>query len=241
MRRPLARLLALSVLAVAAGGAAAAADARRPSPPTVELGSSALLAPDGSSIATSVVASCAEGSTVVRAAVTVTQGAAAGTGTFEIPCIGPFPRVFPVTVAATSGTFALAAVRADATLVVRRGKTQEASGSASLPLDPAVAVSLGDTATIGGGGAAATIDVTVACPPGPTGLQSYVAVTQGNVTGRGFYVPVCDGAPHTFTVVAETGQGAFSAGDARTLSFADVDWNGSFFTGVADEPLRLVT
>ena len=58
-----------------------------------------------------------------------------------------------------------------------------------------------------------------------------MAVTQGNVIGRGFYVPICDGTPRTFSVTAVAAQGTFQPGDARALSFADVEWNGTFFDG----------
>src|SRR5687768_15047600 len=115
--------------AVAAGGILGSADARRPAPPTVDLATFASLAPDGRSLTTSVVASCAERSTVLEASVTVQQPQASGSGTFTIECIGPFLRVFPVTVFATSGTFALGPAQATATLVVRRGHTDQAQDS----------------------------------------------------------------------------------------------------------------
>lgn len=235
--RTLASILVTCLVAAAGAGLA---DARRPTPPTVELGSSASLAPDGRSIATSVVASCADGSTVLRATVTVTQAQAFGTGTFALACIGPFPRVFPVTVVATSGTFSLGPAQATASVVVQRGRVQEAQSSGTVQLDPAVTVSLADTARLVGGGEAVAIGVTVACAPGPSGLDSYVAVSQGDVVGRGFYVPVCDGTAHTFTVTAVAAQGTFRAGEARALSFADIVWNASFFAGVGDEPVQLV-
>lgn len=239
MHRPPARLFAL-VVALAAAATAGSADARRPAPPTVELGSSAILAPDGRSISTSVVASCDEGSTVLEASVTIAQAGASGSGTFAITCIGPFPRVLPVTVRATTGRFALGAAQAVASLVVSRGKTQQAQDTGALSLDPGISVDLPASGTLVRGGAAVELEVTVACAPGPRGLESYVAVSQGNVVGRGTYVPVCDGSAHAFTVTAVAAQGAFHAGDARSLSFADVDWNGVFFTGVGDEPLRIV-
>lgn len=234
------RTLVFAAVACAVAVAAGAADARRPVPPTVDLATSALLAPDGRSLSTSVVASCAERSTVVEARVTVTQGQASGSGTFALQCIGPFPRVFEVTVQATSGTFALGPAQATATVVVQRGNTQRAEDTDSLELQPLVNVDLANTGTLAAGGTGVTLDVTVSCAPGPVGLESYVAVSQGNVVGRGFYVPVCDGTPHTFTVTATTSQGVFQPGDARSLSFADVDWNGAFFTGVGDEPLVIV-
>jgi hypothetical protein len=189
---------------------------------------------------TSAMASCAERSTIQEARVTASQAQASGDGAFAPACIGPFPRSFPVTISSRSGVFALGSVQATATLVVQRGKSERAQDSETLELQPAVVVDLADTARLVNGGEAVSIGVTVACPPGPLGLQSYVAVSQGNVVGRGFYEPVCDGAPHTSTVAAVANEGTFRAGDARSLSFADVEWNGSFFTGVGDEPLRIV-
>lgn len=234
------RALVYTVACAVAAASVGTADARRPAPPTVALASSALLAPDGRSLTTSVIAACAEGSTVLRATVTVSQPQASGSGTFALACIGPFPRAFPVTVVTTTGAFALGAGQATATVVVQRGRTQQAHDSSAVQLEPNVVVDLAGTATLVDAGEAVSMDVTVSCAPGPTGLQSYVAVTQGNVVGRGFYVPVCDGAPHTFTVVAVASQGAFRSGDARSLSFADVEWNRRFFTGVGDEPLQIV-
>ena len=226
--------------ALVAGLAVASGEARRPAPPTVELGSTALLAPDGLSFTTSVTGSCADRSTVQEARLTASQARASGDGTFAPACIGPFPRPFPVTVVSRSGVFALGSVQATATLVVQRGKIEQAQDSGALQLEPAVVVDLAETARLVDGGRAVSIGVAVSCPPGPLGLQSYVVVSQGNVVGRGFYEPVCDGAVHTFTVTAVASEGTFRAGDARSLSFADVVWNGSFFTGVGDEPLRIV-
>ena len=227
--------------AVAAGGVLGSADARRPSPPTVDLATFAQLAPDGRSLTTSVVASCAERSTVLEARVTVMQPQASGSGTFTIECIGPFPRSFPVTVLATSGTFELGPAQATATLVVQRGRTERAQDSATVELEPTVTVDLAPTARLDAGGASASIDVTVACPPGPRGEGSYVAISQGNVVGNGTYVPVCDGEPHTFTVSVTASQGTFQPGDARALSFANVSHEGQSFSGLADELVQLVT
>lgn len=235
------RKVGIAVVCVLVAAGVGTADARRPSPATVDLASSALLAPDGRSLTTSVIASCTERGTVLEARVTVTQPQASGSGTFALVCIGPFPRSFPVTVSATSGTFALGPAQATATVVVQRGRTEQAQDSAVVELEPSVAVDLAATATLLASGDAVSIDVTVACAPGPVGLQSYVAVSQDNVVGRGFYEPVCDGSPHTFTVTAATSGGTFHAGDARSLSFADVEWNGRFFTGVGDEPLQIVS
>ena len=84
------------------------------------------------------------------------------------------------------------------------------------------------------------IDVTLACPVGANGAQSYLNVSQGQTTGNGTYTPVCDGSPHTFNVTVLASQGAYSAGDARALTFATVEHAGMAFTGVDDQPIQIV-
>jgi hypothetical protein len=57
--------------------------------------------------------------------------------------------------------------------------------------------------------------------------------------GAGFYVPVCDGQPRTFTVRVQPFQGVLVAGSARALSFATVVHDGTSFSGVADTPIEI--
>ena len=235
------RALALAgIVALLAAGGARPAEARPAQLPTVELGSAAGLAPDGLSLTLSVIASCPERWSVVEARVTVSQPQASGSGTFPLTCIGS-KRPFHVTVTSSGGRFQLGPAQATASVTASRGRTAQAQDSATMQLDPTVVVGLADTALLQSGGGAVAIGVTVACPPGPSGAESYVAVSQGNVVGRGFYVPACDGEPHTFTVTAVASQGLFRAGDARALSFADVTFGGMAFFGIADEPVLIVS
>jgi len=84
------------------------------------------------------------------------------------------------------------------------------------------------------------IDVTTACPVGSTGQQSYVNVSQGQASGNGFYVPVCDGREHTFTVSVQASQGVFQPGSAQALTFAFVEEGGDSFAGVDDGQIQIV-
>ena len=233
------RKSALAIALVVAAGLAGSGEARRAQDPTVELGTAAGLAPDGRSLRIEVIASCPERSSVVEARVTVAQPQASGSGSFPLACIGS-KRPFSVVVASSGGTFALGPAQAAATVVVERGHTAQANDAESIQLDPTVVLELADTALLQGAGESASIGLTVACNPGATGEESYVAVQQGNLVARGFYTPSCDGTPHTLSVLATLAQGAFQPGDARALSFATASLAGSSFTGVADESLQLV-
>lgn len=230
-------LVAILAALVAVGGSPAAA--RAPQVPTVQLGSAAGLAPDGLSLTINVIASCPERWTVVEASVTVSQPQASGSGSFPLTCTGS-KRPFSVTVQSTGGRFELGPAQAVATVVAQRGKTAQAQDSAAIQLDPTATVDIADTAQLQGGGNVLTAGVTVACTRGATAHESYVAITQGNLTGRGFYVPICDGEPHTFTVDVMTSQGVFHAGDARALSFAVIEFGGISSAGVGDEPIQIV-
>ena len=79
------------------------------------------------------------------------------------------------------------------------------------------------------------LDVTVACPAGTTGVPSSVGVFQVLTSGSGPYLPVCDGQPHTFAVTVTARQGAYAAGIAQALTFADIIWEGRPFSGVDDD------
>jgi len=228
------RMLALAgSLALLTLLAASPAAARPATAPSVDVQSGAWLAPDGRSIGVQVIASCPERWSVVEASVSVSQPQGFGRASFPLTCIGSL-RVFHLAVPVSSGTFVLGTAQATATVVVSRGKTQRAADSETLTVDPAVAVDLADTARLEPGGGAVTIDVTVACPAGATGVASRVGVFQGQTSGFGSYTPVCDGAPHTFSVRAATSNGVFTAGTAQTLTFADVTFAGRTFSGVDD-------
>jgi hypothetical protein len=240
LRRRVRPLVLVAIVGLLAIGGVSPAAARPAQVPTVGLGSAASLAPDGLSLTIDVIASCPERSTVVEARVTVSQPQAFGSGSFPLTCIGS-KRPFFVTVRSTGGRFELGPAQAVATVVVQRGRSAQVQDSATVQLDPTVIVDLADTAVLQDGSGALTIGVTVACPPGPTGQESYVAVSQGNIVGRGFYVPTCDGEPHTFFVDVTTSEGVFQPGAARGLSFADVVFGGMAFSGVADEPVQIAT
>jgi hypothetical protein len=228
--------LAGAVVLVAAG--ATAASAARPASPRVDLHTAAGLAPDGRSLTVQLVAACDPRSTVVEAVVRVSQREAAGQASFALTCTGSL-RPFTVTVAAApGGTFELGEAQATATVVVRRGKLERAQDSEVVLVQPLVDVELSGTGRLDGG--AVIVGVTVACPAGATGLQSFVNVTQGNVSGNGSYLTVCDGTRHTFSVRVTPSSGAYQPGSARALTFANIEHDGIGTAGVADRPLEIV-
>ena len=239
--RRVARVLALTgVAAVLAFGAATPAGARPASAPTVDLGSAAWLAPDGGSLSFSVIASCPERWSVVRAVVSVSQPQASGQASFPLTCIGSL-RVFQVTVPADTGTFELGEAQATASVVVKRGKTQSAEDSQLLRVDPAVLVELAGSAQLESGGGAVTLGLTVACPVGTTGLESRLVVSQGQAIGVGLYTPLCDGTRHSFVVRVAASQGAYHAGIAQALTFANVSFGGLSFSGIDDDGALEIT
>ena len=226
------------VLALLVAWTAAPAAARPASAPTVDLGFSALLAPDRSSLSLGVLASCPTRWTVVEAVVTVRQAGGSGQASFPLTCNGS-NQPFRVTVPATTGTFALGAAQADASVVIRRGgRTQRATDTQALQVDPEVVVELADSARLLSGGTAVVLDVTVACQAGMTGLPSGLNVSQGGlVSGNGTYTPICDGTRHTFSVRVEASQGTgvYQAGIAQALTFANVALGGEVFLGIDDD------
>jgi hypothetical protein len=236
MTRNLLRGLVLAtVVALVGVGAAAPADARRTSGPFVDLHTLGGLAPDGRSISVQVLASCPERWTVVEAVVAVSQPQASGRASFPLSCIGSV-RPFNVTVPSSGGVFDLGDAQATASVVIERGKTASAHDADTLTVEPTVVVELAESAQLESGGGAVVIAVTVACPVGTTGLRSRVNVSQSGVTsGNGFYIPVCDGTPHTFSVRVEATNGVYRAGIAQALTFADVEHDGRVFTGVDDD------
>jgi hypothetical protein len=228
----------LIVLAVAGATAPAAA---RPSPgPIVDIHSAAGLAPDGQSMTVQVLASCPERWTVVEALVEVSQPNATGQASFPLTCIGSL-RMFTVVVPSGGGTFQLGEAQASASVVIKRGKTQRTQDSEVLLVQPNVIADLADSAQLESGGGALTIAVTVACPPGATGAQSYVSVSQGETRGNGTYVPVCDGSPHTFTVRVQASRGLYQAGGAQALTFATVEHGGIAFAGIDEQQVQIVS
>jgi hypothetical protein len=235
------RILALTLAAVIGllGAGGAPADARQSPGPIVDIQSAAGLAPDGQSINVQVLASCPERWTVVEAIVVVSQPGATGQGSFPLTCIGSL-RPFGVNVRTTGGTFQLGDAQANASVVISRGRTERAQDAEVVDVQPTVFVDLGDTARLEGGGGAALIDVTTACPVGANGQQSFVNISQGQTSGNGSYVPVCDGQPHTSNVRVLASQGAFQAGSAQALTFANVEHEGAGFSGVDESSIQIV-
>jgi len=235
--------LILFALAIALLGAGAVAPAEaRPSPgPIVDIQSAGGLAPDGGSIVVQLLASCPERWTVVEAVVAVSQPQASGQASFPLTCIGSL-RMVTVVVRAAAGTFELGEALATASLTIARGRTERTQDSQVVQVQPTVFVDLADTARLESGGAAVVMEITVACPVGATGQQSYVNVSQGQTTsGNGAYVPICDGQQHTFTVRVEVVRGAYQAGNAQALTFANVEHAGFGVSGVDESPVQIVS
>ncbi|HEY3209510.1 MAG TPA: hypothetical protein VGL18_06895 [Actinomycetota bacterium] len=217
------------------------AEASPPVPPrlTVDLQPAAGLAPDGQSVFVTVLASCPERWTVLQATVTVSQPQASGEGSFPLTCIDSI-RSFSVTVQSSGAPFQLGEAHGTAFVLIKRGRTEQAQDSEIVQVDPTVFVDLADTALLEGGGEAVSIDVTVACPVGSNGQQSYVNVSQGEASGNGNYVPICDGQGHTFNVRVQAFQGLFRVGSAQALTFAFVEEGGDSFSGIDDAPIQIV-
>jgi hypothetical protein len=237
------RVRALALAAVigllSAGGGPA--QAGQPRDPFLDIHSAAMLAPDGRSVTVDLLASCPLRWTVVEAVVSVSQPQASGQASFSFPCIDSI-RGFSVTVPSTGGTFGLGDAQVNASVLIKRGRTERVQDAQVVDVQPTVFVDLADTAQLESGGGAVLIDVTTACPVGANGQQSYVNVSQGQTaSGNGTYLPVCDGQRHTDTVRVQASQGTFQAGDARALTFAFVEHEGNGFSGVDDSPVQIVT
>jgi hypothetical protein len=227
--RTLVLVAVLSVLGAAPAGARVSAG------PAVDIHTLAGLVPDGRSIDVQVLASCPERWTVVEAVVRVSQPGASGQASFPLTCTGSM-RPFNVNVASGGGAFQLGSAQVTAAVVVKRGKTARADDSEVVTVDPRVLVELAETARLESGGSAVTLDVTVACPAGPTGRESGLVVSQaGQTMGTGRYTPVCDGTRHTFSVLVTASNGVYRTGIAQALTFADVELGGQVFSGVDDD------
>jgi hypothetical protein len=121
-----------------------------------------------------------------------------------------------VTVHATGSPFELGDAQADAFVLIKRGRTDQAEDSQVVHVDPTVFVDVADT-------------------------QSYVNVSQGQANGNGSYVPACDGRPHTFDVTVQASQGRYQLGSAQTLSFAFVEAGRQSFAGIDEHPIQIVS
>ncbi|SRR6266508_3499906 len=233
-------ILALVIGLLAVGAAAPAGAAPSPAP-VVDVQSARGLAPDGASITVQVLASCPERWTVIEAVVAVSQPQASGSASFPLTCIGSL-RMFTVVVPSTGGTFQLGEAVANASVTIKRDKTESARDSELIQVQPTVFVDLANTASLESGGGAVSIDVTVACPTGANGQLSYVNVSQGQTTtGNGTYVPVCDGQRHTLTVRVQASQGLYQPGAAQALTFANVEFEGNGVSGVDESSVQIVS
>jgi hypothetical protein len=237
-RRIRALTIALATMA-SVGGASTTPASASVERLSVDLQSAAALGPDGHSVSVTVLASCPQRWTVVRASVTVSQAQASGVGSFPLTCIDSI-RSFPVTVRSTSGAFRLGSAQGSAIVVIKRGRTEQAQDSTVLDVDPTVVVDLANTASLQGGGEAVVIHVSAACPVGASGQQSYVNVSQGQTTGTGNYVPLCDGHAHDLAVRVQASQGLYRAGGAQALTFAFVEQGGDSFSGVDEQAIEII-
>jgi hypothetical protein len=224
----------VAAVAVVAAGAVSVADARPVQSPTVVLGTAAALAPDSRSVTLDVVAGCPERWTVVDARVSFAQPQASGEGSFPLTCTGSV-RSFRVVVPSNGAAFQLGEARGTARIVIQRGRTQQAEDTQTVSVQASVDVAVPATAHLQGSGSAVTVDITIACPLGARGLESYVNVSQGQqVSGTGFYTPICDGQSHTISVLVPAVQGTFQPGAGDALTFAVVDAGGQASFGVAE-------
>jgi hypothetical protein len=236
-----ARACILSALVGLLAAGAVPAQAGQPRQPFLEIHTAARLAPDGGTVTVDILWSCPLRWTVVDAVVTVSQPQASGQASFSLTCID---QVLPVTVSVpvSTGTFELGEAQVNASVLIERGRTELIQDDQVVDVQPSVSAVLAGTARLESGGGAVVIDVTVACPVGATGLSSsYVNVSQGQASGSGNYTPVCDGRPHTFSVRAQAFRGAFQAGSARALTFADVAHDGIAFSGIDEREVQITT
>lgn len=224
---------------LAVGGSPRAEARPIPPQPTVDLLSVARLAVDGRSVDVDVTASCPARWTVVEAIVTVSQAQAFGSAPFPLTCTGG-NKAFTVTIQSGGAPFQLGQAQGTASVVIERGRRLQAQDTQLVRFVPTVNVNLADVAVLTGSGQAVVIDVTVACPVGSNGQQSYVNVQQGQASGFGFFVPSCDGQPHTFTVAVQASQGLYQVGSAQSTAFAFVGAGGDVFFGDTTHPIQIV-
>jgi hypothetical protein len=233
-------LAPLALVAVLVAGAVPAQAGQRQ--PFLDIHSAARLAPDGGSMTVEILWSCPLRWTVEQAVISVSQPQATGRASVSLRCID---QVLPVTVTVpvSSGTFELGDAAVNASVLIKRGRTELVQDAQVVDVQPSVFVDLANTARLESGGGGVTIDVTVACPVGANGQpSSYVNVSQGEASGSGNYTPVCDGRPHTFSVRVQAFRGVFQAGTARALTFADVEHEGcNCFSGFDESEVQIVT
>jgi hypothetical protein len=231
----------LSVVgALVAGGAIGAEAGPRPLRLNVDLGTAGSLSPDRRSVGVGVLARCPSGWTVVRTSVSISQGQASSAASFPLTCTDEY-QSFQLTLQSTGAQFELGDAQGTSSVTVSRGKTEQVSDSNVVLLEPTMVAEIADTAILSSGRQSVKINVSVACTPGPTGVQSSINVSQqGLSSGNGSYVPICDGQRHTFTVNVTAYQGLFQRGTARALTFATADHNGVGVYGIDDRLIQIV-
>lgn len=232
-------MLAAAIGLLGTGAMPAEAGQRQP---FLNIHSAAGLAPDGRSVTVEILWSCPLRWTVVEAVLEVSQPQASGRASFPLSCID---QVLPVTVTVQSsgGTFELGDAQVRASVLIKRGRTERVEDAEVVDLQPTVFVDLADTARFESGGSAVVIDVTVACPVGANGQpSSFVNVSQGEASGGGNYLPVCDGSRHTLSVRVPASRGAYQLGAAQALTFADVEHQGcNCFSGFDESEVQITT
>jgi lipoprotein-anchoring transpeptidase ErfK/SrfK len=205
-------------------GGAQPADAAKPLDPAVYL-QSAGLTPDSQAVVVRLDVYCSQPQTVVDARVSVAQPQASGQATFSPRCIQR--DIVEVTVPSSAGVFETGEAQVNALVVFGHGGTKEARDAELMRVGPIVTVALADQGRLENGGATTVVDVTVACPVGSTGQQSPVF----RYPSQAFYLPTCDGRPHTFAVRLDRTDGQWLPGPATVDAFAHVEQGGDRFTG----------
>jgi hypothetical protein len=83
---------------------------------------------------------------------------------------------------------------------------------------PKLSFSVDSNGTLDSSSGSATISGSYTCTAG-NDFTVFVDAKQGNVTGRGEFEGLCDGATHSWAAVVEPQSGAFKAGKVKTTSF----------------------
>jgi hypothetical protein len=126
--------------------------------------------------------------------------------------------------------------------IERNGQQVTVTSTRTIRLEPGVTARVADqgqlTGTSGGG---IRIAVTVACPTGATGEQSYITVSQdGTALGRAFFTPTCDSQTRSLLLAITASQGTFHTGSAVGDAFVTVRWSGEAFFGVDNRVVTLL-
>jgi hypothetical protein len=228
------RLAFAGLLALFVVGAPQPAAAAKPHDSAIYL-TSAGLTPDSQAVIVRLDVYCSEPQTVVDARVSVTQPQASGEAAFSPRCIER--DIVEVAVPSSAGVFETGEAQVSAVVVFGHGRTKQARDAEVMRVEPIVTVTLADVGRLQDGGAAAVIDVTVACPLGSAGQQSPIFL----YPSQGFYVPTCDGSSHTFSVRLDRTQGLWLPGPATVDAFALVEEGGDRFVSRDQRTVQMTT